>query len=131
EPFLAASAAAPAIIRRYGLSGSLLPLMACHKGTKAKKTALRRLRSEVSCSKSRAETRLIFPPSKLRLFPISTKQLTRADLRAGYAMSLRAASRHLADGLNSAPPPVKAFICFRMAAMAMVSLPVSPEVGSL
>jgi hypothetical protein len=46
-------------------------------------------------------------------------------------MSLRAASWHLAAGLKSAPPPVKAFICFRMAAMALVSPPESPEPDNL
>src|SRR3954468_17836841 len=101
--------------------------MACHNGTKARKTVLRRLGSDVSCSKSRADTRLILPPSKLRLLPISTKQATRADLSFGYPVSLRAASLHLAAGLNSAPPPVKAFICFRMAAMALVSSAENPE----
>src|SRR5215467_5456728 len=104
--------------------------MACHNGAKARKTDLRRAGSEVSCSKSRAETRLILPPSKLSLLPISTKHATRDDLRAGYTMSLRAAFWHLAAGLKSAPPPVKAFICFRMAAMALVSAPESPEVGN-
>jgi hypothetical protein len=46
-------------------------------------------------------------------------------------MFLRAASRHLAAGLKSAPPPVKAFICFRMAAMALLSPSESPEAGNL
>jgi hypothetical protein len=63
-----------------------------------------------------ALTRLILPPSKLRLLPISTNQATSAALRFGCAMSLRAASLHWAAALRSAPPPVKAFICFRMAA---------------
>src|SRR5437762_920204 len=74
--------------------------MACHNGTKAKKTALRRPGSEVSCSKSRAETRLILPPSKLRLLPISTKQATSADLSYSTADTF----------FESAPTPVSALM---------------------
>ena len=50
--------------------------MASHSGTKARNTVLRRAGSEISCSKSRAETRLIVPPSKLNLFLIPRNRLS-------------------------------------------------------
>ena len=78
EPLADSSAAASRIRRRYGLSGSLLPLSAVQSGRKASFSALRRAGSSRSDQRPSALPRSIVRPSNCSLLPISRKQARSA-----------------------------------------------------
>jgi hypothetical protein len=109
DPCPAASAAASATRRRYGLPASPRPSSAAHSGPKASNSALRRPGSGTTCSSCSAVPRSMVSPSKRMRLPCTTKQSTSASRRSsrprlGSGASLQDRSRSPSVELPASSP---------------------------